>query len=193
VDVIDQRQVSDGYAFRKVDGVRLPFATASFDVVISNHVIEHVGARESQRQHLAELARVLRHDGVGYLAVPNRWAPVEPHFGVPLLSWWPPHWRTPYLRLLGGRHYDCEPLGPRELDAMLDDAGFAAQAVEDTALQVMLELGELPAGVAACVKACPLRVRRALRPIMPTLIRRLQHVGDRGLEAGGRYSHSGRK
>src|SRR5450432_1725879 len=33
VDVIDQRRVTDGYRFHLVDGVRLPFEAASFDVV----------------------------------------------------------------------------------------------------------------------------------------------------------------
>ena len=61
----------------------------SFDVVVSNHVVEHVGDREAQRTHLAELRRVLAADGLGYLATPTRWALVEPHFTVPLLSWPP--------------------------------------------------------------------------------------------------------
>src|SRR5215469_16300383 len=38
----------------------LPFADASFEIVTSNAVLEHVGSAESQRRFLAELRRVGR-------------------------------------------------------------------------------------------------------------------------------------
>src|SRR3546814_9833619 len=67
----------------------LPFADDSFDVVLSNHVIEHVGEQPEQLAHLSELRRVLTPGGIGYLAVPNRWMLVEPHYRLAFLSWWP--------------------------------------------------------------------------------------------------------
>ena len=70
VDVCDNRQLHEGYAFQQVEGVDLPFEEASFDVVISNHVIEHVGDAQAQARHLSEIRRVMKPDGVGYLAVP---------------------------------------------------------------------------------------------------------------------------
>ena len=79
VDVCDNRQLHEGYAFQQVEGVDLPFEEASFDAVISNHVIEHVGDAQAQARHLAEIRRVMKPDGVGYLAVPNRWMLTEPH------------------------------------------------------------------------------------------------------------------
>ncbi|GAB1594498.1 class I SAM-dependent methyltransferase [Lysobacter claricitrinus] len=174
VDVLDQRQIRGGYEFRLLDDVDLPFPAASFDVVISNHVVEHVGDGHRQLAHLRELARVLRPDGTGYLAVPNRWALIEPHFRVPLLSWLPRSMRTPYLRLVKGTHYDCNPLGPLELDALLRQAGLASHPMEAAALQAMLDLDELPRWIAACVSWCPVAVRRAVQPMMPTLIRSLR-------------------
>jgi SAM-dependent methyltransferase len=84
IDIEDVRLVSEGYRFTKVDGVVLPFADDSFDVVVSNHVIEHVGDDEQQVRHLQELARVMRPGGIGYLAVPNRWMLVEPHYQAAL-------------------------------------------------------------------------------------------------------------
>lgn len=88
VDVRDERTVVAGYRFYQVADTRLPFENARFDVVVSNHVIEHVGDRAAQRQHLAELGRVLRPGGIGYLAVPNRWMVFEPHYlaAVPELA-----------------------------------------------------------------------------------------------------------
>src|SRR5512142_2563718 len=117
VDVTDQRQVVDGYRFTRVETTALPFESRSFDVVISNHVIEHVGDRGAQLHHLHEIRRVLRPEGRVYLAVPNRWMLVEPHYRVPLLSWLPRAWRTPYLRMTGRGHiYDCEPLRRFEVE-----------------------------------------------------------------------------
>lgn len=71
VDVHDNRLVRDGYDYRQVEGVELPFDDASFDVVITNHVIEHVGDAQAQHRHLAEIRSVMKPDGVVYLAVPN--------------------------------------------------------------------------------------------------------------------------
>lgn len=69
MDVVDNRLVSYGYRYHEVEGVALPFADMNFDVVVSNHVIEHVGDEKAQVQHLHEIRRVMRPDGVGYLAV----------------------------------------------------------------------------------------------------------------------------
>src|SRR3546814_5510744 len=103
----------------------LPFADDSFDVVLSNHGIEHVGEQPVQLAHLAELRRVLTPGGIGYLAVPNRWMLGEPHYRLAFLSWWPHAWRSPYLRLMRkGKFYDCEPLQLGQLETMLDEAGF---------------------------------------------------------------------
>ncbi len=126
VDVCDNRLVHDGYSFQMVADVELPFDGASFDAVISNHVIEHVGDANAQQQHLNEVRRVMKSDGVGYLAVPNRWMLTEPHYRLMFFSWWPRAWRTPYLRLWRkDEAYDCEPLQMRQLERMLGASRLA--------------------------------------------------------------------
>lgn len=90
-------------------GEALPFADASFDLVISNEVIEHV---RDDRAAVEEMVRVLRARGRAVVFCPNRWYPVEQHgvywrgryrFGnIPLVNYLPdplrdrlaPHVRT---------------------------------------------------------------------------------------------------
>src|SRR5262249_49347647 len=83
VDVVDERIEVEGYRFTRVSGTALPFADSSFDVVISNHVIEHVGSELDQAHHLREISRLLGTDGRYYLASPSRASIVEPHFQLP--------------------------------------------------------------------------------------------------------------
>src|SRR3546814_10899014 len=62
VDVVDGRRITEGYSFHLVHGTQLPFADDSFDVVLSNHVIEHVGEQPEQRseEHTSELQSLMR-------------------------------------------------------------------------------------------------------------------------------------
>lgn len=175
VDVHDSRLVTDGYRYHQVQDTRLPFADESFDVVLSNHVIEHVGDELAQRAHLAELHRVLRPDGVGYLAVPNRWMLVEPHYRLKFLSWWPHAWRTPYLRLMRkGTLYDCEPLEMWQLERMLADAGFRYHNLCIQAWRITLEI-ECPDSLSTRIlRKVPDATLTPLRCIIPTLIYRIE-------------------
>jgi hypothetical protein len=56
------------------------FPDASFDVVFSNSVVEHVGSFADQAAIAGEVQRVGRRF---FLQTPNRFLPVEPHFLVP--------------------------------------------------------------------------------------------------------------
>jgi len=175
VDVVDNRQVAEGYTFRQVQGVELPFADASFDVVISNHVIEHVGDASAQARHLTEIRRVLKPSGVGYLAVPNRWMLVEPHYRLMFLSWWPRAWRTPYLRLMHkGSFYDCEPLEKHQLERFLDGAGFSYRNLCIEAIRATLAIERPRAMLTRGLGILPDEMLKPLRGLIPTLIYRLE-------------------
>ena len=68
------------------DGLELPFADGAFDIVFSNAVLEHVGARERQRRFVSEAVRV----GCRvFLTTPNRAFPLEVHTGLPFVHWLP--------------------------------------------------------------------------------------------------------
>lgn len=176
VDVHDNRLIAEGYRYHQVTGTQLPFADGSFDVVLTNHVIEHVGNEQAQRAHLAELYRVLRSDGIGYLAVPNRWMLVEPHYKLAFLSWWPHAWRTPYLRAMRkGEVYDCEPLQMRQLERLLDDAGFSHRNLCVDAMRLTFEIEQPHSLGARILRKMPDVMLRPLQRIIPTLIYSLSH------------------
>lgn len=63
------------------DPYRLPYPDASFDVIVSNQVLEHVRDYDTT---LAEMRRVLRPGGVCLHLFPPRWKVVESHVEVPL-------------------------------------------------------------------------------------------------------------
>ena len=70
IDIRDQRHAAnDSFRFTLVDSADMPFAEGVFDIVISNHVIEHV---RNQNRHLLEINRVLSNEGICYLGTPNR-------------------------------------------------------------------------------------------------------------------------
>jgi len=68
-----------------VANAALPFADKSFDVAVSNAVLEHVGSHENQALFVKELTRVARKV---FITVPHRYFPVEHHTAVPLLHYW---------------------------------------------------------------------------------------------------------
>ena len=68
------------------DGLALPFADRSFDLVFSNSVIEHVGNHHDQEVFAREIARVGRSY---WVQTPNRRFPVEQHLWTPGLHWLP--------------------------------------------------------------------------------------------------------
>lgn len=175
VDVHDNRQVHESFDYQAVTGVDLPFPDAHFDVVISNHVIEHVGNESDQIRHLREIRRVLKTDGAAYLAVPNRWMLTEPHYQLKFLSWLPRSWRSTYLRWHGkGDFYDCEPLELSQLERMLEAAGLRYRNLCIEGWRVTFQI-ERPGRWSTRVLAqLPDTLLHPLTPIIPTLIYRLE-------------------
>jgi len=91
----------------------LPFANGSFDMVLSNEVIEHVS---DDRAAVAEAVRVLKPGGRLIIYAPNRLYFFETHgcfwrgryhFGnIPLVNWLPTCWRDrlcPHVRVFTTR------------------------------------------------------------------------------------------
>lgn len=175
VDVYDNRLVSDGYHFQKVNGVNLPFLDNSFDFVITNHVIEHVGEYPQQLRHIEEIKRVLASNGQCYLAVPNRWMLTEPHYQLKFLSWLPRTWRSGYLKLWRkGNFYDCEPFRLSELEKLLQQANVKFENLSVQATRVTLELEKPNSLMNIFFRKTPNKVLLIFKPMIPTLIYQIQ-------------------
>lgn len=111
-------------AFCISDASRLPFEDCTFDVVISNKVLEHI---KEQRKVIKEISRVLKEGGLLYVSVPNKWFPNEGHVRM-----WFPHWmpmiiRKPYLKKFRGEkaaaeNYlkDINYLGPKQMRRLVE-------------------------------------------------------------------------
>lgn len=166
VDVADERRILDGYEFVEVAGTALPFEDDSFDVVVSNHIIEHV---DRQRQHVDEAARVLSPDGILYLATPNKWWLADPHYRLPFVSWMPRHLASRYLAAVQGAEWDIHPLSDADLRELLggwqvrDELPRLIRASGDPSLDTSGALTRLAARL-------PVAIIDRLRHISPTLI-----------------------
>jgi 2-polyprenyl-3-methyl-5-hydroxy-6-metoxy-1,4-benzoquinol methylase len=84
-------------------GEAIPAPDESFDIVIFNHIYEHVVDADAV---MKDIRRVLRPDGVVYLGLGNRMGLIEPHYKLPFLSWLPKPGADRYMRLTKkGSHY----------------------------------------------------------------------------------------
>ena len=166
MDVVDERTDTD-FDFRLVESEVLPFEPGSFEIVISNHVIEHV---EDQALHLKEIARVLRPGGVCYLATPNKLWPMEPHFHLPMLAWLPSvQLQDQCVRITGrGNRYDARLVSWGGIEHLASTAGLLCQdltfemakSVMEHKFRVPLDTGRL--------------VWPAVRRVVPSLVILLQ-------------------
>jgi len=134
----------EGFVFVSADGRSLPFRDQSFEIVMSNSVIEHVGTREEQRRFADEVRRV----GKRYwVETPNQRFPVEQHLLTPFVHWLPRRWQrawvtrwtiwdwierpSPDRRGYYIQHYldEVRLLSARELEALFPDAEILRERV----------------------------------------------------------------
>lgn len=172
VDVVDNRTEFSGYHFQAVSNTQLPFPDDYFDIVITNHVIEHVGNEVEQKKHLHEIGRVVTSTGVVYLAVPNKWRLIEPHYRLPLLSWLPRRLSDRYIRLARrGSHYDCFPLSHSKARALFEASDFSSRDVTCEAMRRTIEIELVRSSVAQWInRLTPNWALRIFMPVIPTYV-----------------------
>lgn len=126
LDIADYRATS-GFDLTLGRAERLPFGSDTFSIVVSNQVVEHV---VDAAAHFSEIRRVLAPGGIAYVATPNRFAVLEPHYRLPFLSWLPRGLADAYVRVLRrAETYDVFPLTRSRLLCEAARAGLKCQDV----------------------------------------------------------------
>lgn len=135
IDIVDERAEKNiNYKFSLYDGKKIPFKNHSFDVVVLNHVLEHV---HSQKDTLKEIKRVMSAKGICYVAVPNKWAFIEPHFNFPFLSWMPQSLSDFFVQLTRKDHfYNVKPLSRSKYVRLLRKLFFVTDLTEEVACNI---------------------------------------------------------
>jgi len=85
-------------SYLRGDAMGMPLPDASIDVVICAQVYEHV---PDDTRLFPEIFRVLAPGGIVFFSGPNWLFPVEPHYFLPFLHWFPLKYAGAYLQLMG--------------------------------------------------------------------------------------------
>jgi ubiquinone/menaquinone biosynthesis C-methylase UbiE len=114
------------------DATILPFRDESIDVLICNHVYEHV---VDSNALLSELWRVVKPGGIVYFGAMNARWPIEPHYNIPMLHFMPPRIAEFFVRKKGYDHgYLEKPLSKVALEKLVhafDLVDYTVQVIEN--------------------------------------------------------------
>lgn len=163
--VAASKRFGSAVAFLCTDGSGLPFPDESVDVVVFNQIYEHVVDPDAV---MDEIRRILTPTGVAYLGLGNRLQVIEPHYGLPLLSWLPYGLADRYMKLAGKgeRYYERFRTRPG-LKKLCHDL-----QVWDYTYTVLCEPERFGADdmVPAKLASAPPAFWKALSPIIPTYL-----------------------
>jgi SAM-dependent methyltransferase len=108
------------------------FTPGSFDVITCTHIYEHVPDSDKL---MAEIYELLKPGGICYFAAQNRYALMEPHYRLPLLSAAPRPVAHVYMRLAGKGKFYYEKLrslsGLKELTSRFEIVDYTRRIIED--------------------------------------------------------------
>ncbi len=167
VDIVDERRIKKGYSFKQIDSEKLPYKAGEFDVVVTNHVVEHV---PNQELHLKEIQRVLKKGGYMYLATPNWYWISDPHYRLPFLPVMPKSLGSAYIKLFNrGTEWDVLPISHFKIDKLtpkLDLIPIIPKLLKDPQAN-KLDVGS---GVTNITKYVPAGLLAPSQYVSPTLI-----------------------
>lgn len=107
IDFAKEQNSFDNILYELIGDDNLPQCDASVDLIICNHVYEHV---PSAKKLFLEMYRVLKPEGAIYFGAASRLTVVEPHFKLPFLSWLPKFLAHKYMRIFGRGEFYYENL-----------------------------------------------------------------------------------
>jgi len=155
--------------FASGDGENLPFPDDSVDVVVLNHIYEHVVDADAV---VAEIHRVLSPTGVAYFGLGNRLGIMEPHHHLPFLSWLPYPMADRYVRALrdGDGYYERfrTRSGLEKMTRAFYVTDYTFSVLADPEMFSATDVS--PGLIAKAVRRAPLVARRALQTLIPTFL-----------------------
>lgn len=117
VDVVDERKVKD-FEFHKIKNLK-SISERKFDIIIANHVIEHV---QNSRVFIKQIKMLMKKDSICYITAPNKFWPIEHHLKLPFLALMPKKLADYYVQVTGkGADYDVKPFSYSEFKKLLKD------------------------------------------------------------------------
>lgn len=152
-------------AFLCADGEALPFEDGAVDLIVYNHIYEHVVDADAV---MREIRRVLAPEGAVYLGLGNRLGVMEPHYRLPFLSYLPASLADRYVRASGRADHYHERFrtrpGLRKLVTGLKVWDYSLPVVTDPERFHADDL------VPGRLRRLPLAGWKALMPVLPTYI-----------------------
>jgi ubiquinone/menaquinone biosynthesis C-methylase UbiE len=159
------RRFGDRVLFVRGDGEQLPAADRSLDVIVFNHIYEHVVHPDAV---FTELHRVLADNGALYLGLANRLGILEPHYRLPFLSYLPPRLADLYVRLSGrgDGYYERLRTKPtlRSLARGFTVWDYTVSVIRES--QLFAAEGMIPGPL----RSMPTPALKTLMPVIPTYI-----------------------
>ena len=149
LDVVDQvsPDIRGKIKFIKMENDLSSFPSGEFDIVILNHVLAHI---KNKFKLLIEINRLLKNNGICYVANPNRYYPVEPYYKIPFLHYLPQKLFLNLAKYLGKNQEDVYLISHLSLKKLAQIAKFT---ISDYTVNLINESGrysseyEIPFGI----------------------------------------------
>jgi ubiquinone/menaquinone biosynthesis C-methylase UbiE len=167
IDFAKENSVSSNVEYLLINSDDIPFPDQSVELIICNHVYEHV---PNVNKLFSEIARVLKPDGVCYLGAASRLVVIEPHFKLPFLSWLPKWLAHRYMRAFGKGNFYYEQLrtywGIRNMIKNFSVDDYTLRIIKDPVRYCAQDMID-PTGIIARL---PVGLLKAIYPFLPSFI-----------------------
>ena len=137
LDVVDQvsPDIRGKIKFIKMENDLSSFPSGEFDIVILNHVLAHI---KNKFKLLIEINRLLKNNGICYVANPNRYYPVEPYYKIPFLHYLPQKLFLNLAKYLGKNQEDVYLVSHLSIKKLAEIAKFT---ISDYTVNLINESG----------------------------------------------------